>query len=176
MKNELKKSKLRYTFYLICKMIILIGALFLLIKTVNKYKFDYQHSVSFIQWLGSISLFLFAVEEIIIDLLIFFRKQSILRHTPALFYMESNNTRFNNKGLSELSRFGVVWRLVTLLIVICLCISIILYGFNGAAVRYSYGNYVSAIFLLLVTIGGLFMLVGVLNQFYKLYRYRIKKT
>ncbi|MFC2104453.1 hypothetical protein ACFLS4_03765 [Bacteroidota bacterium] len=176
MKNKLIKSKLGYTLYLICKIIILIGATFLLIKTVNKYKYDYQQSVSFTQWLGSISLFFFAIEEIIIDLLILFGKRNISRHTPALFYMESSNIGFKNKGLSELSSIGIIWRLLALLIVMCLCISIILYGFNAAAIRYSYGDYDSAIFLLLVIIGGLLILVGVLIQFYKLYKCRIKKN
>ena len=96
MKNDLIKSKLRYTLYLICKMIILFGATFLLIKTVYKYKFDYQHSVSFIQWFGSISLFLFAIEEIIIDLSVLLGKRNSLKYTPSLFYMESKRDRENN--------------------------------------------------------------------------------
>lgn len=162
------KIRLRYALYLIFKIIILIVAAFLFIKTVNRYKYDYQHSVSFIQWLGSISLFLFAVEEIIVDLFTLLGKKNLLRHIPALFYMGFNNTDINKKRLSELSRFGIVWRLITLLLAMCLCISIILFGYNGAATRYSYGDYDSAVFLLLVIIGGLLMFSGVFILLFKL--------
>ncbi|UCH13936.1 MAG: hypothetical protein JSV22_12625 [Bacteroidales bacterium] len=168
MVNKTIKSKLRYTIYLICKVIILIMAAFLLTKTLIKHKYDYQHAVSFIQWLGSISLFFLAVEEIVIDFLTLLGKQNLLRHTPALFYIGFNNTGINKKRLSELSRFGIIWRIITLLLAMCLCISIILFGYSGAVTRYSYGDYDSAVFLLFVIIGGLLMLTGVFILLYKL--------
>jgi hypothetical protein len=42
----------------------------------------------------------------------------ILSPTPALFYMDPNTAGFNNKGLPELSSYGIIWRLLALLMVI----------------------------------------------------------
>jgi hypothetical protein len=63
--KEIPKYKISYTFYLIFKLNLIIGAAYFLYITMLKSNWDHQHPVSFIQWLGSISFFLFAIEEII---------------------------------------------------------------------------------------------------------------
>lgn len=106
MRNSNKTSKLKYTLYLIFKVMLLTVASIFFYSNMDEFEYALKHQIRFIEFLQSIAFLLLVVGEVAFDIFTLIGKKSMFKHVPAVLALDCNKI---GRVKEKLSRFGVVW-------------------------------------------------------------------